>query len=73
MDESNPNSPLSFYSDRITHFDTERRVFAEYLALVSPNPGELHILEWDCKQQEDSNDLRFHIYKIILFLIYYFG
>jgi hypothetical protein len=47
--------PLEFFQERIANFDSERQIFADYFSLIQPNKGEIHILEWDSRQQEDTN------------------
>lgn len=39
-----------FYRSRIAGFENERRIFAEYIALITPSKGELHVLDWDYRQ-----------------------
>ena len=40
----------SFYRARISSFESERRVFQEYIALITPSKGELHVLDWEFRQ-----------------------
>ena len=39
--------PAAFYSERINHFDNERRLFTEYINLIHISPKEQHMLEWE--------------------------
>lgn len=48
---------MPFYTDRILHFDVERRICAEYIGMITPNSGEMHILDWDYRQQEQGNSV----------------
>jgi hypothetical protein len=43
-----------FYADRVIHFERERRVFREYVALITPDQHESHNLEWENKKLENS-------------------
>ncbi len=36
-----------FYKSRIENFHVEREIFAKYLAMIQPNKGELHVLDWE--------------------------
>jgi len=40
----------SFYRSRIASFENERRIFQEYIALITPSKGELHVLDWEYRQ-----------------------
>lgn len=48
--------PFQFYSDRISQFEHERRVFADYVALVTPSNGDLHMLEWENRQNDEQKE-----------------
>lgn len=43
-----------FYNDRIKTFDDERQKVTNYISLIKPNQRELHILQWEGKQQSDN-------------------
>lgn len=43
-----------FYDDRIKNFEAERQKFTNYISLIKPNQRELHILQWEGKQQIDN-------------------
>ena len=40
----------SFYRAKISSFENERRIFQEYIALITPSKGELHVLDWEYRQ-----------------------
>lgn len=40
----------AFYRQRIQGFETERRIFNDYIALITPSKGELHVLDWEYRQ-----------------------
>lgn len=40
----------AFYRQRIQGFETERRIFNDYIALIAPSKGELHVLDWEYRQ-----------------------
>ena len=44
---------IQFYSEKIANFETERKIFTNYVNRVVPNNAEFHMLEWETKQQED--------------------
>ena len=37
----------AFYKSRIENFQIEREVFSKYIATITPNKGELHVLDWE--------------------------
>ncbi len=39
----------TFFCERISHFEDERRLLAEYVALITPDQKELHLLDWELK------------------------
>lgn len=43
-------STAEFYRSRISSFENERRIFNEYIALITPSKGELHVLDWEYRQ-----------------------
>lgn len=55
IEEDKELDPLEFFQERIANFDSERKIFADYFNLIQPNKGEIHILDWDSRQQEDIN------------------
>lgn len=49
---------LEFYTERVSGFDQERKIFAEYEKFIKPSQNEIHLLNWDRKQEEEAVDLR---------------
>lgn len=45
-----------FYRLRLEHFDKERRIFKEYVDIISPTSNELHNLSWENKKLENRSD-----------------
>jgi hypothetical protein len=45
-----------FYRLRLDHFDKERRIFKEYVDIISPTSNELHNLSWENKKLENRSD-----------------
>ena len=43
-----------FYAGRIGQFDAERKIFNEFLAMIAPSRGELHVLDWEYRQGQDN-------------------
>lgn len=51
-----------FYDDRIKNFDAERLKITNYIGLIKPNQRELHILQWEGKQEaEAANNMDFEL------------
>lgn len=46
----------SFFTERVQHFDEERKIFGKYKLLVSPLKSELHQLSFDTLQQQESSE-----------------
>lgn len=44
----------SYFRRRVAHFDDERDIFSQYVALVQPSQMETHLLQWECQQQEED-------------------
>jgi uncharacterized coiled-coil DUF342 family protein len=44
----------NFYHDRIKNFDQERQKITDYANLIKPNQRELHILQWEGRQQDET-------------------
>jgi len=45
-----------FYRLRLEQFDKERRIFKEYVDIISPTCNELHNLSWENKKLENRSD-----------------
>ena len=45
-----------FYRLRLEHFDKERRIFKEYVDIISPTSNELHNLSWENKKLENRSE-----------------
>ena len=37
----------SFFTERVLHFDEERKLIARYKALITPIKSEIHHLSWE--------------------------
>jgi hypothetical protein len=48
----------NLYSERIKSFDDERQKFNSYTNLIKIDQRELHILQWDSRQQTENSDSR---------------
>jgi len=46
--------PEEFYAERIGNFDAERKIFSEYVRIISPSKGELHVLDFEYRQGQDN-------------------
>ncbi len=44
-----------FFKDRVTHFEDERKFFADYVALILPDKQECHNLGWENRKLEDAS------------------
>jgi hypothetical protein len=44
------------YIDRIKNFNREREIFTNCVSIIKPNHRELHVLEWESRQQEESTN-----------------
>ena len=44
----------AFYKHRIENFQIERDVFGKYIAAITPNKGELHVLDWEYRSGIDN-------------------
>jgi len=49
-----------FYDDRIKNFDEERLKMTQYINLIKPNQRELHILQWEGRQQDENANILDH-------------
>lgn len=46
----------SFFTERVNHFDEERKLIARYKSLVTPVKSEMHQLSWDTSQQHEAGE-----------------
>jgi len=46
----------SFFTERVNHFDDERKLIARYKSLVTPVKSEMHQLSWDTSQQHEAGE-----------------
>jgi hypothetical protein len=49
--------PIDFYRERAQYFDQERKIFQYYVTMIQPSKKELHILDWESRQQEESRQV----------------
>ena len=42
----------SFFTERVNHFDQERKLISKYKNLVTPQQSEMHQLSWETSQQQ---------------------
>ena len=50
MAETSGDGAAQFFRQRIASFENERRIFNDYIALITPSKGELHVLDWEYRQ-----------------------
>ena len=39
----------SFFIERVSHFEDERKLIAKYKSLITPSKGEIHHLSWETR------------------------
>lgn len=61
MSSTNDNADIeNFYYDRIQNFDEERQKITKYINLIKPNQRELHILQWENRQEIENATISNH-------------
>jgi hypothetical protein len=54
IQQSNAVDVDTFYKSRIDNFQIERDIFNNYISTITPNKGELHVLDWEYRSGIES-------------------